>query len=316
MLAIFTYPWWIFLSRTLDRFGKGLRTGARDAMLSDESSEEHKGRIFGFHRSLDTTGAVLGPALALVYLYFFPDDYTTLFLIAFLPGLAAVICTLLLRKEKQKVRANDTHKTISLFSFMSYWKESPLQYKKLAFGLLFFALFNSSDVFLLLKMKDSGLGNTAVIGIYIFYNLVYALLAYPMGKLADKIGLKKVFMSGLIIFVLVYAGFAFNNDISVYILLFALYGTYAAATEGIAKAWISNLVDRSETASAIGTFSGFQSLCTLVASSLCGILWYNFGASVTFLVTALMTIIVMVYLKMSDFSISNSKKPERQIDYL
>jgi sugar phosphate permease len=91
MMALFIYPLWIFFARTVDRFGKGIRTGARDAILSDEATPGTKGRIFGFHRSMDTLGAVLGPSLALVYLYFYPKDYKTLFYIAFLPGCLAVV---------------------------------------------------------------------------------------------------------------------------------------------------------------------------------------------------------------------------------
>jgi len=299
MLAIFIYPWWIFLSRTIDRLGKGIRTGARDAMLSDECTKETRGRVFGFHRSMDTFGAVLGPAIALAYLYFYPNDYKTLFLIAFLPGLLAIVASLLI-KEKKKLPpvspADDQRPTASLFAFAGYWKNSSTEYKRLVSGLLLFALFNSSDVFLLLRMKESGLNDTSVIGIYIFYNLAFALLAYPVGILADKLGLKKIFLAGLFVFALVYIGFAFNNNIYIFLFLFLLYGLYAAATEGISKAWISNIVDKSETATAIGTYSGFQSICALIASSLCGLLWYNFGAMLTFLVTAGITVIVIIYL--------------------
>lgn len=298
MLALFVYPWWIFLSRTIDRLGKGVRTGARDAMLSDECTKETKGRVFGFHRSMDTLGAVFGPAIALVYLYFYPDNYKTLFLIAFLPGLLAIISTLLI-KEKRKLPEttnNQQRTTTNLFAFIGYWKTSPSQYKKLVTGLLIFALFNSSDVFLLLKMKESGLSDTAVIGVYIFYNLVFALLAYPIGILADRLGLKKIFITGLFVFSIVYTGFAFNNNMTVFFFLFFLYGLYAAATEGISKAWISNIVDKSETATAIGTYSGFQSICAFIASSLCGLLWYNFGATFTFLLTASVAVFVIIYL--------------------
>jgi len=298
MLAIFVYPWWIFLSRTIDRLGKGIRTGARDAMLSDECSKENKGRVFGFHRSMDTVGAVLGPLAALVYLYFFPDDYKTLFLIAFAPGFLAIIATLLIKEKKKEITRTPTGQrpTINVFAFAGYWKTSPPAYKRLLVGLLLFALFNSSDVFLLLKMKESGLSDTAVISTYVFYNLVYALLAYPIGILADKIGLKKIFIAGLLVFAMVYAGFAVSNNIIVFVLLFLLYGIYAAATEGVSKAWISNITGKTETATAIGTYSGFQSIAALIASSLCGLLWYNFGSLVTFLITAGVTVFVIIYL--------------------
>jgi MFS family permease len=298
MLAIFVYPWWIFLSRTIDRLGKGIRTGARDALLSDECTKENKAKVFGFHRSMDTLGAVFGPAIALAYLYFNPDDYKTLFLIAFLPGLLAIIATLLIKEKKKPdvTTANEKRSGANLFAFASYWKNSPAQYKKLVTGLLLFALFNSSDVFLLLKMKESGLSDTAVIGVYIFYNLVFALLAYPIGILADRIGLKKIFIGGLFVFSLVYTGFAFNTSMAVFFILFFLYGVYAAATEGISKAWISNMVDKKDMATAIGTYSGFQSICAFIASSLCGLLWFNFGSMITFLITAAVSLIVIMYL--------------------
>ena len=298
MLAFFIYPWWIFLSRTMDRLGKGIRTGARDALLSEECTAETKGRVFGFHRSLDTMGAVLGPGIALIYLYFYPNNYETLFILALLPGLLAVLSTFLI-KEKRKVPVLNTagqQKKTSLFAFVGYWKKSPAAYKKLVTGLLLFALFNSSDVFLLLKMKESGLSDTAVIGVYIFYNLVFALLAYPVGILADKIGLKKILLAGLAAYCIVYIGFAITDSITVFIILFFLYGVYAAATEGISKAWISNIVQKNETATAIGTYSGFQSICAFIASSLCGLLWYNFGSLFTFLLTAGVTVVVILYL--------------------
>ena len=307
MLAIFIYPWWVFFSRTTDRLGKGIRTGARDAMLSDECNPETKGRVFGFHRSMDTLGAVFGPAIALIYLYFNPEQYQMLFIIAVVPGVLAIISTLFIKEFKKQVTKKKEIVQASLFAFTSYWKGSPANYKKLVAGLLLFALINSSDIFLLLKMKESGQSDTVIIGIYIFYNLVYAICAYPLGILADKIGLKSILITGLCIFSIVYTGFALNENMYVFFLLFALYGIYAAATEGISKAWISNLVPKNETASALGTFSGFQSICALIASSLCGLLWYHLGAVFTFLVTAVISLAVIIYLYF--LKITDSPKP-------
>jgi len=295
MMALFTFPWWIFLARTLDRLGKGIRTGARDAILSDEASPRTKGKVFGFHRSMDTIGAVLGPALALLYLYFHPGDYKTLFILAFIPGLLAVLATLLLKDHTHK--AVRTPISTNFFSFMRYWTESPSQYRKLVTGLLIFALFNSSDVFLILKAKQAGLDDSLVIGVYIFYNLVYALFAFPIGFLADRAGLKPVFIGGLVLFSIVYFGMAFNTNFIVFIGLFFLYGIYASATEGISKAWISNICDKKDTATAIGTFSGFQSICTLLASSLTGMIWFQFGATTALLTTAIATVILLIYFK-------------------
>jgi MFS family permease len=293
MMALFIFPLWIFFARTIDRFGKGIRTGARDAILSDEATPETKGKVFGFHRSMDTLGAVLGPSLALLYLYFYPEDYKTLFYIAFFPGLFAILASFLL-KDKNNTQPK-VKKSVSFFSSFGYWKESPVLYRKVVIGLLAFALFNSSDVFLLLKAKQSGLNDTLVIGLYIFYNLIYALCAFPIGILADKIGLKKTFISGLSLFIIVYLGMGFSTNSYVLIGLFLLYGIYAAATEGIAKAWISNITDKKDTATAIGTYAGFQSICTMLASSLAGLIWYQFGASETFVVTGIATILIVLY---------------------
>lgn len=293
MMAVLVAPLWIFFARTIDRLGKGLRTGARDALLNDEATPSTKGRVFGFHRSMDTMGAVLGPALALLYLYLRPGDYAPLFFIAFAPGLVAIALSLLLKESRNTVTA--PRRQFSFTTFIRYWTSSPAAYRRLTSGLLVFALFNSSDVFLLLQAKKAGLSDTGTIGVYIFYNLVYALASYPLGVLADRIGLKRVFLAGLFLFAAVYFGMARADGLVMVAALFFVYGVYAAATEGIAKAWIGSIVPRTETASAIGTYSGFQSLCALVASSLAGVLWHQFGPAVAFLVTGSVTVVVLCY---------------------
>jgi MFS family permease len=209
------------------------------------------------------------------------------------------------KKLSQPASANTKRSIKDVFAFVGYWKSSSAEYKKLVTGLLLFALFNSSDIFLLLKMKETGLGDTAILGVYIFYNLMYAIFAYPVGILADKMGLKKIFLAGLAVFATVYIGFALNNNLIIFFLLFVLYGLYAAATDGISKAWITNIVDKKDIATAIGTYTGFQSICAFIASSLCGLLWFNFGAKATFLITAGITLLVIIYLSFNKIT----KKP-------
>lgn len=294
MMAIMTYPVWIFLARTIDRLGKGIRTGARDALLSDEATQATKGRVFGFHRSMDTIGAVIGPVLALLYLYFYPEHYRSLFLLAFIPGILAIGLSFYLKDRKVPPRENKM--PVAFFSFLCFWKTSPVLYRKLVGALLVFTLCNSSDVFLLLKLKQEGLSDAATIGVYIFYNIVYATAAFPLGVLADKIGLKKVFIAGLVLFVLVYAGMSIRGNWYWYGLLFFLYGLYAATTEGISKAWISNITPKEDMATAIGTYTGFQSICTMLASTLTGWIWFQFGAGAAFLITAIMASAIVLYL--------------------
>jgi MFS family permease len=290
LMAIFNYPIWMFFSRTLDRLGKGVRTGARDALLSDETTPQFKGQIFGFHRAFDTLGAVAGPLLALIFLNLYPEAYKVLFIIAFLPGIAAVAFTFLI-KERRNEQLNNKLKP-GFLDFIRYWKKSSKLYRQLVGALLVFALFNSSDIFLLLKIKEAGFNDTTVIGVYIFYNLVYAIFSYPLGILADKFGMKIIFIFGLIIFSTVYAGMALIEIQWLYFVLFFLYGLYAAATEGIAKAWITNISDKADAATSIGTFTAFQSISVLISSSLAGLIWSNFGSSSTFCLTAIISLLV------------------------
>jgi MFS family permease len=292
MMAIFVYPLWIFFARTLDRLGKGVRTAARDALLSQEATKETKGRVFGFHRGMDTAGATIGPALALLFLYFYPGQYKTIFYLAFIPGIISVLLIFLLKEKKQPV---STLAKGNFFSFFKYYKIAAPEYKRLVTGLLLFALFNSSDIFLLLKTKEITNDDSTTIAAYVFYNLVFALASYPLGALADKLSFKKVFLAGLLLFAVVYTGFAFNPSTVVIFILFFIYGIYAAATEGITKAWITNIAHSENTATAIGFYTSCESICTLIASIVAGIIWADFGSGYTFFITAIIAAVVFIY---------------------
>jgi MFS family permease len=295
IVVLIVNPFWVLFGRTIDKIGKGVRTGARDAILSDESAHTDRGKVFGFHRSMDTIGAAIGPALALIYLFYNPGNYKTLFLFSIFPGIVAVALTLFINDKKRNEAPSPAIKP-RLFPKFDYWKKSSPAYKSLVIGLLFFTLFNSSDVFLILKMKESGTSDFVLIGIYIFYNLVYAFTSFPIGILADKIGLKRIFLAGLLIFAGVYFGMGINNNAYIYGALLFCYGIYYSCTEGISKAWISRICDKKDTATAIGMFSGLQSICTLLASSLTGFLWYKFNSEWAFVITSVATILVVIYL--------------------
>ena len=294
LLAVSVYPLWVFAVRSLDRIGKGIRTSARDALLSQETTKENKGRVFGFHRGMDTVGAAIGPVAALIFLYFYPEQYRWLFLIAFLPGIVAITLTFLVKEKKQPVETRGTKRTF--FSYFLYWKKSPLLYKQLVIGLLAFALFNSSDAFLLLAIKNQGYSDVQMIGFYIFYNLVYALLSFPVGIIADKLGMKTVLTSGLAVFALVYFFFGFAQTLWHFAMLFMFYSLYAAATEGIAKAWISNISQKGDTATAIGFYNSFASIMTFAASGLGGLIWPLYGAKAMFITSGIGVGLVVIYL--------------------
>lgn len=294
MMGMLAFPFWIFGARTIDRLGKGIRSGARDALLSSETTPEHKGRVFGFHRGADTIGAAIGPVLALVFLAFYPNQYQTLFLLAFIPAALGVAATAIIREKPLELTAKNT-KRVGLFSFLGYWKTAPSEFRHIVVGLLFFALMNSSDLFILLLIKHRGASDSDVIKAYILYNLIYALAAFPIGILADKIGLRRMLIVGLVLFAGVYGGLAVTSDYLLMCLLLALYGIYAAASEGVAKAWITNSVPKRETATALGFFSGMGSIIALLSSVLAGLLWSAFSPEVPFVVSAVGAVVVAGY---------------------
>lgn len=304
LMTVFVYPFWILIVRSTDRLGKGIRTSARDAMLSDESAKENKGKVFGLHRAMDTLGAAIGPLLALLFLYFYPAHYKPLFMIAFIPGMIGVALTYTIKEKKKDPEKAESKQFKeppvnsgkgNFFSYFLYWKRASREYKKLIIGLLLFTLFNSSDIFLLLMAKYIGIPDLHIIGVYIFYNLVYALFAFPMGHLADKIGMKPTFIIGLFMFAIVYGSMIFVQNEWMLYGIFFVYGVYAAATEGVSKAWIAKIVPSSETATAIGFHASCASIATLFASSIAGLLWVSFYPEVTFTVASVGAVFIIVY---------------------
>jgi len=293
LLAVLATPAWVLLARTLDRLGKGLRTGARDALLSDETTLADRGKVFGFHRSMDTLGAVLGPLAALLWLAAHPGQFRPLFLWAFVPGVVAVLITLGLRERRA---APSGRAVVPFWASFRYWRVAPVAYRRVVGGLVVFALFNSSDAFLLLLARQRGLSAPAVIGLYILYNITYVLSAWPLGYLADYLGPRRLLVSGLVVFAGVYGGVALVHDLWAFGALFVLYGVYAAATEGVGKAWVSMLCARPDTGAALGTFAGLSSLAALVASVGAGLLWQWRGPGATFGLAAAVALGVAGYL--------------------
>lgn len=282
---------WIFGMRTMDRIGKGVRTAARDALLSSEARPGTKARVFSFHRSWDTVGAALGPLLAYFLLLAAPGDYRTIFYYAALPGLAAVALLFLLREKKQ---APVSELKKGFFDYFGYTRQAPVEYRKLLLPLLLFAIGNSSDVFLLLRVKELTGSDTQMILAYIFYNAVYAGSAYPAGWLADRFGPRKILMAGMLLFALVYAGFGFATSGWHLFGLLMVYGVYAACTEGIAKAWITGLVPTTEAGRAVGLFASSQSIALFFSSVLAGLLWDTMGPALVFSFSAMMSVFAFV----------------------
>jgi MFS family permease len=282
----------IFLGRSLDRTGKGIRSGARDALLGDESTETTRAEVFGLHRSMDTAGAVLGPIVAIVYLYYNPEDYRSLFLITLIPGIVALFFTF---QIKEKKRTTNPVKTFSIRKHFSYFKQAPSPYLKLLIPLLLFALVNSSDMFLLMRAKQIGMGERDV------------LLLYLVGKLADRIGHMKILILGLLIYALSYILFASFNDVWITVTVFIFYGLFYAFTQGIIKALLISRVPSNEKSSAIGFYEGMNSFGLLIANGLAGWIWFQFGSQAMLLYSSIVTFIVILLL-LVQYNQWNSKK--------
>lgn len=277
----------VLVSRVGDRIGKGIRTAPRDALLGSYSNG-NSGAVFGFHRAMDTLGAAIGPLAALALLNLFPENFQLIFLIAFVPSVIAVVFTLFVKDKPVSVKAK-TH-----FNYLEFWKASPKQYKTLVILITTFSLVNSSDVFLILKSKDISHSSSLAIFGYVFYNIIYAAASYPLGGLADKYGKKKIFTFGLLIFSFVYLGFAFIDNINIVWLLFALYGIYAASTEGISKAWVSDIIPNEQRGTAIGLLTMLSSFALMFGSFATGVMWDQFGSQLPFSISAAVSFVIMV----------------------
>ena len=285
----------VLIARGIDRTGKGLRTSPRDALLADSVSKEVRGAAFGWHRSMDTLGAAVGPLLAFSFLTYNAMDLRPLYFWAFIPGLIAVLIVFTL-KEQTPVRIREPKNTVP-------WtlKNSNRNFKIYLGAWLVFSIANSSDVFLLLKAHHAGISLKLSILMYCFYNLVYAVFSPYLGQLSDRIGRKKILICGLFVFALVYIGFSIATAPFHYWILFGIYGSYMAATDGVGKAFAVDLVPESYKATGIGMLATVTGISTLIASSVAGFLWDELGAGSTFYYGAAgagVAIVVLSFIKL------------------
>jgi len=279
------YSWpFVLFARFVDRFGKGTRTSARDALIAESSENSTRGRSFGFHRALDTLGAVVGPLIALLAINFLDNNFRLIFFLAFIPACIGVLLLMLFVKEKRK----ETNLSPALnFS----WRNMDSSFKIFLLISFIFALGNSSDAFLILRAQNLGLSVVLVILAYVLFNFTYAIFSMPAGIIADKIGPKKVLFSGFLLFSVIYLFFGLTNASFILWILFPFYGIYMALTEGIGKAYISNLVPQEKAGTAFGVYQTTIGLCTFFASLIAGLLWTYIGVSAPFIFGSVMAVI-------------------------
>jgi len=281
-VALSTHWGHVLTYRFIDRFGKGIRTAPRDAIIAESSPEMHLGRSFGFHRAMDTVGAVVGPATAFLLLSLFSNNYRLVFWASMIPGILAVLIIILFITEKKRDKSKlATLPKLSL-------KDFDYRFKAFTFVVTFFALGNSSDVFLILRAQNLGIETAVIPLVYLSFNVVYALFAWPAGILSDKIGPRKVILSGFIVFALIYSGFALAQNPTHIWMLFPLYGIFMGLTEGVQKAYLATIIPQTHKATAYGIYNSLIGLAVLPASIIGGYLWDTISPSATFYYGAIM----------------------------
>lgn len=301
--------------RPIERIGRGLRTAPRDALIASSSKGEVRGKAFGIHRAADTSGAVLGAALALILYFFLKFDFKPILLISAIIAFFALIPLFSVREEARPVRGPHQRRGIPLsgitsngvkrpkedIAFRISLKNLPVGFKKYLLAATIFALANFTYMFFILKARvvfgDRFPQRPATIPIilYIWFNIIYALFSIPGGMLSDRIGRKRVILLGYLFYTLTCLGFAFSSSLVSFTILFALYGIFFALIEANQRAYASDFVKEELRGTALGTFHSMVSLAMLPSGLIAGFLW-NLDSSLPFIYGAALSLIAILIL--------------------
>ena len=280
------WPYFL-IGRVIDRFGKGVRTAPRDALIAESAKSGKRGAAFGLHRAMDTGGAVVGVIIAYFIITRFKGELRDIFLFSLIPAFLGVLFLFFVREKKKEI----THVREKIkFNWSSLDKRLKLF---LIFSFIF-TLGNSSNLFMLLRAQNLGGSVPQVILFYLVYNISYGLISYPASRLSDKIGRKALLVAGYFIYGLVYVGFAINGSLYMRWLLFAVYGLYSGFTEGVEKALVADIAPENLRATAIGLHATLIGIGLFPASLFAGLLWKFIGPAGAFYFGSIMGIIASV----------------------
>ena len=290
----------VFIVRVLDRVGKGIRSAPRDAMLALWATSANRGKVFGFHRAMDHAGAIVGPALASLFLLFYPDHYRTLFALTIVPGAIAVVLIFFVR-EPETVRAPDVGRflvdpasapsvgrvlvdpaTDTVRVKPDVMSGLPREFRAFMIVLTIFTLGNSTDAFLLLKLTDAAGSAKFVPLFWAGLHVVKATVSVFGGSWSDRVGRRSVIALGWIIYAVVYAGFAVSTSLVALVTWFFIYGFYFGFAEGTEKALVADLAPPERRGVAFGIFNAVQGLGALAASVMFGAIWKAYGVAAAF----------------------------------
>jgi len=274
--------------RFIERFGKGIRTAPRDSLIAGSVLNGETGKSFGLQKAMDNSGAIAGPMIAFVLLILFPENYRLIFLLAGIPSFIGIFVILFGIKEAKKNKD-------SLFRKFRF-KDFPKKFY-LFLGIIFiFTLGNSTDALLMVKANEIGVKVAFIPMVYLVTSTVAVLLAIPIGALSDRIGKERILLAGFIIYAIVYFGFGITTHVVVIVTLFALYGMYSAATDGIQKALVSDITDPNKKGTGLGIYNALLGITLLPASLIAGVLYDRINSQVPFYfgaATALISAVLM-----------------------
>ncbi|HET6514787.1 MAG TPA: MFS transporter [Thermodesulfovibrionales bacterium] len=265
----------VFGARFIDRFGKGIRTAPRDAIIAEATETAFLGRAYSFQRSMDTMGAVIGPALAFFFLAFFSNDYRRVFWLSVIPGVIAVLLIILFITEEKSFQIGAQRPKLRLSRFDG-------RFKFFVFITALFAVGNSSDVFLILRAQHVGIPAVMIPVVYLFFNIVYSVSAIPAGIAADRFGKGRLLFVGFVLFAIVYTGFGLAKDVTIVWVLFGFYGLFMGLADGTQRAFLATIIPADFKATAFGIYHTVVGLALFPASLIGGWLWDHVSPSATF----------------------------------
>jgi MFS family permease len=276
-------PIQVLYLRFVERVGKGIRTAPRDSIVAGSVTNGETGKSFGLQKAMDNSGAIAGPFIAFALLFFFPDNYRFIFLLAGIPSILGIVVIMFGIKEAKK----DDENLFKKFHFKDFSKKYYF-----FLGIVFvFTLGNSTDALLLVKANEIGVKVAFIPLVYLITSIVSVLLAIPIGSLSDKIGKEKILVVGYLIYAIVYYGFGATSSVGVIVFLFALYGLYSAATDGVQKAFISDMIDKNKKGTGLGIYNAMLGITLLPASVLAGFLYDKINSNVPFYLGAATAVI-------------------------
>lgn len=311
ILAVATSPLLVLGIRITERVGKGIRSAPRDALIADSTAPEYRGRAYGLHKAFDSSGAVIGPVLVIPILLaastITTGTFRLVFLLSTLPALAAVLVLFLFVREKAVVRTGQTG------AFLKDIGRLGRPFYMLMAVVLTFYVGEISYAFMVLRAYEEGIGTVNTILLYILYNALFVLAAFPAGILSDNRGRKPVIIGSFLIFAGAAAVMAVANSWWVLAISFAMFGIYKGTSEGVFKAFVTDVVPSNLRGTALGAFHTSVGLVMLPGGIVAGYLWDNIGHWATFAYGFLTAIVATVFLLVVRTSkkVTPDKQPER-----